>query len=237
MASEPPGFFSDPKTILALLAILLSVGNLIWFLANQHEQNRRWNKINAGSIELSKPIFQVFRQLTHAAYESTDVGYSCVFYGSPESADVLQQINFLRVRDKKTGALVPYVDVTFTVEQTTKELAKKGYKDEVIIRKVYRPIFYLKNDGKTEVNDFVVSVDMQSLDGKWAQVSVPSKPQKVPAGREVNISFDLEIELNSQLPEKIPFRISTKYSDINGLTTDKAILTTWFFTLNNWVYE
>lgn len=39
-------FFSDPKVIISILAIIISIFTLIWTLGNQAEQNRRWNKLN-----------------------------------------------------------------------------------------------------------------------------------------------------------------------------------------------
>lgn len=62
MTTEPTdSFFSDPKVILSLLAIGISLISFIWTLANQWEQNRRWNSLNAAAVELKAVKFKVYR--------------------------------------------------------------------------------------------------------------------------------------------------------------------------------
>lgn len=50
--SSKSSFFSDPKVIISLFAIVISIISLIWTLGNQWEQNRRWNKLNEANVIL-----------------------------------------------------------------------------------------------------------------------------------------------------------------------------------------
>jgi hypothetical protein len=43
MAGDSSGFFSDPKNAISLFALLTSIVSLVWTLASQWEQNRRWD--------------------------------------------------------------------------------------------------------------------------------------------------------------------------------------------------
>lgn len=237
MSAESPNFFSDPKVVLSLLALFISGISLVWTLANQFEQNRRWDSINAASIELSRPCLQVFREITKKEYQSIDWGYVTTLYGAADSIDRLQMVNCLRARERNSEQLILGIDPASTVEELNGEIARKGYKRDFELVKDYRPIFYLRNNGKTDAENWSASVDVYSVDGRWVAVAPVSKPMVIHPNQEVNITFDIIIPIETSIPERLPFRIKMSFEDVNRKRHQSEIKITWTAPLNYWVYE
>ena len=237
MDPEAHSFFSDPKTVLAIFALVVSIGTFLWSLANQSEQNRRWDVINSASVELSRQRFQPFRQIPRSEFTTTDWGYLTTLYGSEDSADRLEMINCLRARDAVTGQLIPNFSPVFTINEVSAESHRVGFKGEINIRKLYRPTFYLKNNGKTIATHCIISVDLRQPSGEWRVIYPPSQPQQIHPGQEVNAMIEWELPLQETLPEKLPFRVNVSYQDVNGRSHKRETYITWTSALNYWVYE
>lgn len=65
-------FFGDVKGPLALLAVIISVISLYATISNQAEQNRRWEALNLGRIDLTDESFTMFKELS-----KEELGQTC----------------------------------------------------------------------------------------------------------------------------------------------------------------
>lgn len=238
MDSNTQGFWSDPKVLFALLALLISIISLIWTLANQHEQNRRWDAMNAGTIELGTCKFTTTRVLTAAEYKNYVSDYFVRAYGLPSAPGSVQFIHNIRLRDKKTNDVVADIDPTYNLAGIDPELKKMGYKDSVIALKHYEFQFQFKNTGKTEVKNLVISVQRQTPDGIWEAGIQPQTPTRVPAGEDqLYVRGEIEQKPLDRLPAKLHFRISWTFDDVSGNHQSRTVAMTWNDENNGWAYE
>lgn len=239
MSPEHSGFFSDPKVIIAILALVISLAGLLWTLANQFEQNRRWDVLNMGYIELTKPAFTVFRTISRKEFKSLYVGYESKTYGSENSIDEVRFIHLVRIRNKETGAQITNTDPTITLTEVEQELGKLAERPKAIeLTRVYRPIFFFSNSGKTEVRDLTFEISHTTYDGAgWMIFLRSGAPANILPGQEFNITKELEVPLNSPMPEKIPFKIEIDYRDIRGTAHKETIKRVWYSEGNDWKYD
>lgn len=84
---ENPSFFSDPKVIISILALVISVASLIWTLANQWGQNRRWEKLNNANPELKEVRLINWKEITAEEVHSTEWGYKPDIYAKGEATN------------------------------------------------------------------------------------------------------------------------------------------------------
>jgi hypothetical protein len=146
-------------------------------------------------------------------------------------------VNGLRARGKNSHQLISGIDPASTVKELNEEITRKGYKGDFEMVKNYRPTFYLRNNGKTDAENWTASVDVYSIDGSWVPVAPVSKPMVIHPNQEVNIAFDILIPIEGIIPEKLPFRIKMSFQDVNGKLRQNEIRITWTSPLNYWVYE
>lgn len=85
MATDNSGFFSDPKNAISLFALLISITSLIWTLASQWEQNRRWDAVNLGRVELTDVGFIIWREISKEEALSTNWGYKPTLYSAVQN--------------------------------------------------------------------------------------------------------------------------------------------------------
>ena len=88
--NESSHFFSDPKVILSLFALLISSVSLIWTLANEWEQNRRWDNLNSANIAIKEVKMTKWKELTKDEAMKTHWGYGPSIYSSGETFDLFQ---------------------------------------------------------------------------------------------------------------------------------------------------
>jgi hypothetical protein len=120
--NESSNFFSDPKVILSLFALLISVVSLIWTFANQWEQNRRWDKLNTANISVKEIKMTKWKELTKSEAMKTDWGYDPSIYSSGETFDSFQLPYHLVVRDVTTKEIIKGINPVFTMAEVNDEL-------------------------------------------------------------------------------------------------------------------
>ncbi len=125
-----PSFFSDPKVIISILALVVSVTSIIWTLANQWEQNRRWDNLNRGNPEIKEARMIKWREYTIEEAKTIDWGYEPDLYGIGEATGKVIIPYRLIVRDKNDSVL-SNVNSVFTIQKLEQELKRIDFKDSV----------------------------------------------------------------------------------------------------------
>ena len=235
MSTDSPGFFSDPKVLLSLLALFISISSLLWTLADQWEQNRRWDALNAGTVELKQARFYTWRELTHDEAFSTDWGYSPLIFGSSEVWNKFRLVYFLQPRDPATGSPVSGANPVFTIPELEAEVKRLGIQQSIIVYKAFRPTFIFENIGKTEVADCNISIAIR-LDGGWQPAFHSNAPLRIPAGQPVNVSFDFAIPITQVLPKQIDFRIHIDFVNIHEKHHSREVVASWESERDYWFY-
>jgi hypothetical protein len=234
---ENSNFFSDPKVIISLLAILISTVSLIWTLANQWEQNRRWEKLNNGNPELKEVRLINWKELNESEAHSTEWGYKPDIYGKGEAMDNYVLPYYLIVRDS-TNNKIEGINKAFTIVEIHQELQRINYKGKnIIINKFFRPKFVFENMGKTETKELTIKIDAKLPDQDWLNVFTSNTSINLAGGQSSAIVFDFELPLNLQLPRQISFKVFLKFKDVNDRSIEKFISVKWTTNDNFWSYE
>lgn len=237
MAATDPNPYSDPRTWIALLAIILTLFNLVWQFVNQSEQNRRWDMLNAGLVELRNPHFQVFKVVSREEARTKNWGFPMLLYGTPDSLEQLQVFCMLRARDPDTGELIPGVNSEFSIAEMLEELKRKQWNKPAQITKYFRVYFPVKNEGKTAVTDVELSVEAQNPDGTWIAIVPPQKCPRLAAGADTKVFSEYDMLPDAILPKSIRYKVNISYNDVNGKRQHSVTPIVWLSELNQWNYE
>lgn len=232
---ETSNFFSDPKVIIALVALSISIIGFIWTFANQWEQNRRWDKINAANVTIKEVKLARFKELSKEEAMNTPWGYEPLIY-STEILNVYQLPFYLVARGSKTGEILNDFNQVFTINEVEKELKRISFTDKIILNKVFRPHFVLENLGKTDANDLSIKIEIKWLDNDWRNAFTSNAEITLAAGQASNVSFGFEIPIEGKLPPVINFKIKLAYNDVNSNKIVKEIKAKWTSNDNYWSY-
>ena len=232
---ETSNFFSDPKVIIALFALVISIIGFIWTLANQWEQNRRWDKLNAANVTIKEVKLARFKELNKEEAMNTQWGYEPLIY-STEILNVFQLPYYLVARDSKTGELLNGFNQVFTINEVEKELKRISFTDKINLTKFFRPLFILENLGKTDANDLSIKIEIKWLDNDWRNAFTSNAEITLAAGQASNVSFGFEIPIEGKLPPVINFKIKLAYNDVNSNKIEKEIKAKWTSNDNYWSY-
>lgn len=236
MSSESPSFFSDPKVILALFALIVSIGSLICTLANQWEQNRRWDALNVGMVELKETKFFTWRELTRDEAFSTNWGYDPLILGSPEAWGKFRLVYFLQLRDPTTGTPIPKANPVFSLAEVETEVRRLGISQPVAVFRAFRPVFVFENIGKSEVTDCRIRIDMRLPSNDWQTAFESNTAVRIPPAQSVNVSFDFAIPLEQAIPNELSFKINVQFKNIHGQLRSREIVASWESQRDYWFY-
>lgn len=215
-------FFSDLKGPLALLALLISGISLFWTVSYQLEQNRRWDSLNLGRVDLMEVNLTMFKEMSKQEVDSTDWGYLPFTFPRMEGRLITQHVQIpyeLVLWDKATNKRVPFSNGVFTISESKKELERLGFNPSptnIQVLKQYQVLFDFKNTGATPIKDFQIDITTDS--GKSGQstnvFSSRSKPDLLPDGTG-NATVDFYSPVNERLPDTINFNVSLKFENVN----------------------
>lgn len=229
-------FFSDPKVVISILALLVSIISVIWTLANQFDQNRRWDALNIAKVEFKEAKFYIWREMTKEEALKTQWGYEPLIVGSPEAWNKLTLPYFLQLRDMATGVVVPHTNPVFTVGEAEAEARRVGFNSPVVLFRAFRPVFIFENGGKTEATDCNIQVSIKLGDDVWKPAFASNAPVRIPVAQSVNVSFDFAVPLQVAIPDVIRFKIQTEFSDISGKRPKRELVAGWESKRNYWFY-
>jgi hypothetical protein len=236
MATEHAGFFSDPKVILSLIAIGISLISFIWTLANQFEQNRRWDSLNIAAVELKDVKFKVYRELTRKEAMTMNWGYSPLIYSSPDNWDKYQMIYFLRLRNAGDDSLISNANPAFTVNEVADEIKRLQIRSPVSIYRSFMPIFYFDNQGKTDATECTIEIHMKPDNNPWHKSFTSNTPVRIPPGKVVNVTFEFDIPMQSPMYKHIDFKIKLSFTDLHGNVHTRDVASSWESDKNYWFF-
>lgn len=221
-------FFGDPKVLLSLLAILLSLFTIIWTLSNQSEQNRRWDNLNLGNVGI-----KIVRPVYWKEYSKEDAehnikwGYQPSLYAG-EYYDKFRQASILYVYDKTTSGRIENVNPAFTVPELIEQLKKKNIKvEDVLVFQLFKQNFVFQNTGKTAARN--VSIKIIRKEPSTGRVSTLADSQAditLLAGQDITVTTEFNMPLVN-VPAQEHFEVLISFKDTNNKTHTQTILVVW----------
>lgn len=234
--SDNNSFFSDPKVWISILALAVSVGSLVWTLVTQRDQNRRWDALNAGSVELKEAKFYVWREVTRDEALTINWGYNPLLFSSADAYNKFRIVYFLQLRDPVSGAPVPHANPVFTMSEVDNEVKRLGVKPPISVFRAFRPVFILENTGKTEVTDCHIEIDMRAGEEEWRRAFTANTPIRIAPGQPVNVSYDFALPFNTEIPKQISFRLHATFTDLHGRKRKRDVTASWESERDYWFY-
>jgi len=205
--------------VLALVALLLSVGSLVVSLFVSFQQNKQWDLLNLGRVELVDSDFISWRTIPIEEARATKWGYEVLLTRRLENGEVTGEIRVLSrlvpfelatKRDRFDIAAVTLEEVSANVREHV------GDADSAVIRKYFQFEFGFMNLGATIVNQLEIAVQVLLPDSKtWSDLQF-SQAATLSPGRKVGKTIDLYMDPQQPFPEKLNFRMTIRYVNVNG---------------------
>ena len=236
MPTKQTGFFSDLKVILSLLALGVSFLSFIWMLANQWEQNKRWDSLNVAAVEFKEAKFKVYRELTKKEATSINWGYSPLIYNSPDNWEKYQIPYFLQIRNQVDASLIPNANPVFTINEVEEEIKRLQIKSPILIYRSFQLVFFFENQGKTDAIECNFDIYMKPDDQPWHRSFHSNTPVRIPPGKDINTSFEFALPLQSNMYKHIDFNIKLNFKDFHGNIHTRDLVTSWESDRNSWFY-
>lgn len=234
--NESYNFFSDPKVIISLLALIVSIVALIWTLANQSEQNRRWEKLNDPNPVIKEINMTSFKEITKEDALKTKWGYEPHIYAKGEATNLFSLPYFLSLHDLTTNERLTKVNPIFTIDEIEPELKRIGYTKEVTAYRYFKPKFTIENMGKTSTENLSIKVDAKLPGQEWLSAFTSNSKISLSSGQVSTFFIELELPLNIELPKHINFRINLNWKDIHSKSVSRLIDAKWTTNDNFWSY-
>ena len=222
--------------IISLIALFVSGASLLWTLANQWEQNRRWESLNNGNPEVKEINMTKWKELTKEEAINTQWGYNPTIYGKGEIDNKFILPYRLVVRNA-SNEKIDRVNPVFTVHEVKQELIRIGYKGEASINMLFRPLFVIENMGMTVVKNLAIKIDAKLPDQEWQKAFTSNTTINLAGHQTSTIFFDFELPFDKQLPIQINFKIHFTFQDVNNKNVEKFINAKWTTNDNFWSYE
>ena len=228
-------FFGDPKVYLSLLAILVSIIAFIFTLANQTEQNRRWDSLNIGNVVIKETEFIKCNSMTIEEAQATNWGYNVLLLANNEAPRMVYTINSLQIFDANTHELIPYSKFCRTVVEVNEEIEDvHRLPADILIRQVVKGRIVLENIGKTEVRNLSAILNRLMPDGNWSTCFQSEEKRNLGASQKLNVPMTLNFTLQQNIPVEMTFEIKWEYQDANDVEHKKYQKMKWIRSENKW---
>ncbi len=228
--------FSDPKAIVSSMAFLLSIISLFWTIGNQSDQNRRWDTLNAATVEFTEGKFYTWREMTREETFGTKWGYDPLILGTQEGWNKFRLIYCIQLRDPTSGVVLPHSNPVFTVAEAHAEARRIGITSGIALFRVFRSLFVFENGGKSDARDCSIQVNIKTGADSWRPAFASNAPIRIPAGHKFNVSFDFALPLDTAVPDTIRFKIHVDFTDIHGKRSDRDLVVGWDSKQDYWFY-
>jgi hypothetical protein len=229
-------FFLDPKVLISILAILISIASFLSTLANQWEQNRRWDKLNTANVIVKRAILKRYKSITKADALATNWGYKPIIYGSDIDNEYIIPYKLVVV-DKLTDKLITTINAGYTVEEIKQELIRINYQGEGIILMHFEPKFEIENKGKTDAKNLNITVDSKRNGIDWYRVFSSDTKIELSGDQISTIELEMDYPISMDIPDEILFKIKLSYLDIHENEIEKEFITKWISKNNSWSYS
>ena len=232
---DKSGFFSDPKVLISILAIIISILSLLWTLANQFEQNRRWDKLNVANVVLKRAILKRYKIISKEYGLKTNWGYQPYIYGSDVDDQYIIPYKLIAV-DKISDKPITTINACYTTEEIKQELIRINYKGDYLIFRHFEPKFEFENKGKTnaKILDFTVDIKYNEID--WQRALNLNNKIELSLDQISTIELEMNYPINLSIPDEILFKIKYSYLDIHDNKIEKEIIIKWLSKTNAWAY-
>jgi hypothetical protein len=235
--SESETFFSDPKVIVSILAIILSIVSLIWSLANQFDQNKRWDKLNAPNPEINEIRMTICKEISISEAQKLDWGYQPDLYGKGEATGIVYLPYYLSLYNPESNEKIPRVNQVFTIDEAKQELLRLDYRGDINVFKHFKPRITIENMGKTTAKDFTCSVHLKLPNIEWQNAFISNALINLSGGQQTQIMFEFEFPFDIQIPELLRCKIRFEWKNANGKIENKTIGAKWTSSDGIWSYE
>lgn len=232
------GFFSDPKVIISLLALIISIVAFVWSLANQRDQNRRWNAINMANIVLREAKMLPWERIGLSEVKSRNWGYVPEIF-SGETRDEFLLLSAIKLRDPNNNKPIDGASMVSTVPESAALAKHLGLSPQVSLAKTLRPFFQFENFGKTTAYKTNVTVDVMEAvnsEKEWRRAFEANSRPDVGPGQLTSSYLDIGLPGDMKV-ETLSFRINVEFEDINGLKKSSQIMLSWDGKDNYWHYS
>lgn len=233
--SNNTNFFSDPKIVISIIAIIISLISLIWTLSNQYEQNRRWDKLNAANIVIERAILKRYKSITKEKAMQTNWGYDPNIYGSDFDDQYIIPYKLIAI-DKTNEQQITKINSCYTLDEIKNELIRINYKGDIYVLKHFEPKFEIINKGKTVAQINYLKVEAKVDGNNWQEAFSSKNTIELTNDQISTIEIEMNYPISNTIPDIIQFRISIVYIDIHGNKIDKEINTKWISKNNSWAY-
>lgn len=240
MTTDSTGFFSDPKVIISLIALAISLASVIFTLANQWEQNRRWDTLNLGLVQIIDQKFIMFKELSNEEVSVIDWGYNPTLYKVVKDNVHQNRVTmpYELVLMDSNNVRIPNSNGTHTLSGALKEIERLNLQVKPNIFKHYQIKFDVKNTGSTTAKEVNIKMMTHILGDDKAKIILdPTVPIDLYPSRETSAIADLFIPINDDLPLFRNFSAVITYKDVNN----KQNTTEWKMIYdreqNYWTYS
>lgn len=241
MPDNSESFFSDPKTAISVLALIIAILSFIWTLANQWKQNKRWDSLNLARIELEDEGFIIWKEMSKEEVLSTNWGYEPTIFQNIEERRYVgryQVISCLAILDLNTRDRVPNSGIAFTLSEAEQEVARLGLlgkPERAATSKMYQTQFKLKNMGATLATEIRVRISVRSSSsGLNGDLFLSDQDVDMYPSGTMNASAIFYLPVLENLPNPMNFNVKVTYTRADGRTVDKSIPVTYDSKRNFW---
>lgn len=243
MSDDSQGFFSDPKVAISLLALLISIASLIWTLASQSEQNRRWDVLNLSRVELTDVGFIIWREVSKEEALSINWGHKPTLFAGIENRVYTGKYRLpyeLVLVDSSTKNRITGSNGFFTLQEAEQEVLRLGLRattSKPAVFKHYSVQFDFKNTGSTIATDTKVNITSEEPNtGKSIEVFNSLQAVDLLPSTSINVVAELYTPITTELPAVLKFTISLIYKDAHKKEIKRDIPVTYDSTRNYWTY-
>lgn len=229
-------FWKDPKTWIAILAMIGTLGNFFWSLRYQSTQNSRWEALNAPNPKIKDAHLEPYGAFALDEIKHKKWGYEQKFYAKPGSLSEVIMYHILIAKDS-AGQIIENINPVFTIPDIINELKRIKYKGPVSILKKYNPMFTFENMGKMEAKNLLISIEARVPGEDWVNVSPVKTRFNMAAGQLNSTSFYLEIPVKHEIPKKIECRITFEFQGVEDKNLKKVVETKWESSNNLWSFQ
>jgi hypothetical protein len=213
---DKESFFADPKVAISIFALLVSMASLFWTLMNQWDQNKRWDAINLGDLDLKDIRITGWKSVSDEEFKTTNWGYTAAFYpimeNSVASGRLMIPFNLILVK-KGTKSRIDGSNYFFTVDEGYKEIKRLNLDpNETLFMKNIQFDFSLVNSGKTQIHLETINIKAQIRSGGHFDSTPEMKYElDMKPGATVGGNINFMIDFNGNLPEISNYLIEAQY--------------------------
>ena len=241
MSQTAQSFWADPKVWIAILAVTISVIDLIalsWF---RWDQNRRWDALNIARVELSDVYLIAWEELDRNIAVNRNWGYQPMIFSVIKDhvhTDRFRVYEELVLWDPTRNVRIPGSNGFHTLDESQAEIRRVGLGSEpaTIFKRMQMQVD-LKNAGSTVARDLKITVDLLD-DGTGTRQTVFRSTSNVEllSGSSINVNMDIWLPLQSTLPISTQFHLNLSFVSIHGEHLSRMIPIEYQPSRNYWVY-